>query len=76
MKSLHIRGVDPAVVSRLRRLARMHHRSMQGELRAILAAAAEKVPDSEDADPDQLVTVHLPGTTSWNREEIYGDDAR
>ena len=76
MKSIHIRDVDPEVIARLKKLARMHHRSMQGELRAILAEAAERVPVADDADTGGLVTVNLPGKQTWKREEMYGDDAR
>ena len=76
MKSLHIRDVDPVVVSRLRKLARMHHRSMQGELRAILAEAAKRLPASDEVDPNELVTVNVPGISTWSREELYGDNAR
>ncbi|TVQ26251.1 MAG: Arc family DNA-binding protein [Spirochaetaceae bacterium] len=73
MKSLHIRDVDPAVLERLRKLARLHHRSMQGELRAILTEAAAKAPVSDETDPDQLVTIHVPESQTSSRAEIYGD---
>ena len=75
MKSLHIRDVPPDVVSSLKRLARHHHRSMQGELRAILDRAARMAP-AENAEPIRLKTVKTRGTTHWRREEIYGDEER
>ncbi|MFP4068337.1 MAG: FitA-like ribbon-helix-helix domain-containing protein [Spirochaetaceae bacterium] len=36
MESLHIRDIDVATPARLRRLAALHHRSLQDELRSLL----------------------------------------
>lgn len=76
MRSIQIRDVDPDVLRRLQRLARLHHRSMQGELRAILEEVAHRAPETEDFDPNGLITVSVGGNTTWRREEAYGDDAR
>ena len=76
MKSLHIRNVDDPVLERLRRRAQMHHRSLQGELRAILEEAAELVPDRRMTEELDLVKVSMPEAGSWCREMIYDDDAR
>lgn len=76
MKSLHIRNVDDPVLERLRRRAQMHHRSLQGELRAILEEAAELVPDRRTPEELDLVKVSIPEAGSWSREMIYDDDAR
>lgn len=54
----------------------MHHRSVQGELRAILEDAARRTPEDNDIDPDELITVSRPDTGTWRREEVYGDTAR
>ncbi len=75
MKSLHIRDVDERVLERLQRLARLHHRSVQGEVRAILEEAARYAPE-ERAAPVDLVTVDTGRAKPWSRAEIYGDDAR
>ena len=54
----------------------MHHRSLQGEVRAILQEAAEMAPDPYASRELDLVTVSIPDPGSWSRECIYGDDAR
>lgn len=76
MSSIHIRDVAPDTVEALKRLARSHHRSLQGELRAILQRAARMAPVDEGARKLNLVTVRVGASTSWRREEIYGDDGR
>ena len=76
MSSLHIRDVAPDTVDALKRLARSHHRSLQGELRAILQRAARMAPAAEDAGKLKLVTVRVGASTSWPREEIYDADGR
>ncbi|MFW5743520.1 MAG: FitA-like ribbon-helix-helix domain-containing protein [Spirochaetota bacterium] len=76
MKSLHIRDVNESVLQRLKRLARMHHRSLQGEVRAILEEASRRAPDDDRTDELDLVTVETGRDGGWSREELYGDDAR
>ena len=76
MNSVHIRDVAPDTVDALKRLARSHHRSLQGELRAILQRAARMAPPDESARELNLVTVRVGGSTPWRREEIYGADGR
>ena len=76
MHSILIRNVPPTTLRALKRLARSHHRSLQGELRVILDRAAELAPADDNAGPLKLVTVKTKGSTSWSREEIYGDDGR
>lgn len=49
---------------------------MQGELRAILEEVARRAPDSDDYDPDGLITVDVGGDTTWRRADTYTDDAR
>ncbi len=76
MKSLHIRDVDERVLARIRTLARLHHRSVQGEVRAILEEAAKRAPADEGSEPLALFTVHTGRETSLSRREYYDDDAR
>ncbi|MCY3564854.1 MAG: hypothetical protein OXH27_01595 [Gammaproteobacteria bacterium] len=76
MHSILIRNVPPNTLRALKRLARSHHRSLQGELRVILDRAAELAPAGDIAGSLELVTVKTKGSTSWSREEIYGDDGR
>ena len=74
MKSIHIREVSPWVLERLKRRARLRNRSLQGELHAILEAAAE-LPQPGDGAGFELLTVSV-GGKPWSRQELYGDDAR
>ena len=76
MSSIHIRDVPSTTLDALKRLARCHHRSLQGELHAILERAASLAPPDENPRPLELVTVETGRTTSWNRAEIYGADGR
>ena len=47
MSAIHITQVAPETLQALKRLARSHHRSLQGELRAILERAARMAPPKE-----------------------------
>jgi antitoxin (DNA-binding transcriptional repressor) of toxin-antitoxin stability system len=59
----------------LRERARRHGRSLEQELRAILDAA-ENGPEPALLPPIRLATVRTAGSSSWSREEIYGDEGR
>ena len=76
MKSVHIREISPTTLDALKRLAKAHRRSLQGELRSILERAARGAPPP---DPGNLswvtVDTNLPETT-WSRQEIYDADGR
>jgi plasmid stability protein len=62
--------------SALRERADAHGRSMQQELLAILETAlAEPIP-RQSPNPIQLFTTSAGTTTSWRREDIYGDQGR
>ena len=76
MKSVNIRDVEPTVLASLKRPAKSHHRSLQGELRSILEQAARLAPPEEDESEMDLVTVSTHARSSWNRDEIYGDQGR
>jgi plasmid stability protein len=76
MTAIHVRDVPEPVVAALRERAARRGRSMQQEIRQILqAAAAQQVPPAP-VDPLPLHTVHSGSTTTWRREEIYGDAGR
>ena len=57
MKSIYIRDIDPEVLQRLKKLADLHHRSMQEELKAIITEAVRKIPAETSDDELNLVTV-------------------
>ncbi len=76
MHSILIRNVSPATLRALKQLARSHHRSLQGELHAILERAVRQAPASDGPKSLELITVKTKGSSSWSREEIYGDDGR
>jgi plasmid stability protein len=76
MTSVHIRNLEPKTVGALKRLARNHRRSLQGELRAILDRAARMAPAEMAEDDLPLVTVRTGRTTPWGRDDIYGDPGR
>lgn len=63
------------LVTVLRERARRNGRSLQEELRVILAAA-ENDPGRDPLPPIRLTTVRTAGTSVWSREEIYGDEGR
>jgi antitoxin (DNA-binding transcriptional repressor) of toxin-antitoxin stability system len=59
----------------LRERARRHGRSLQQELRAILDTA-ENGTGPAPLPPIRLTTVRTAGSSTWSREEIYGDEGR
>jgi prevent-host-death family protein len=63
-------GSPIAVVVRKR-----HGRSLEQELRAILDAAGSD-PEPAPLPPIRLATVRTAASSSWSREEIYGDEGR
>lgn len=75
MKSIHIRDVPDETVEALKRLARMHRRSLQGELKHLLerSAAFAKRPKSDEF---KLNRVSIGGKGKWSREEYYEDEGR
>ena len=75
MKSIHIRDVSEETIEGLKQLARMHHRSLQGELKHLLerSAAFAKKPSRPRL---KLNHVSIGGKGSWSREEIYEDEGR
>lgn len=76
MKSIHIRAIDDKVLESLKKAAKRHHRSLQGELHYILEKAAQLEPEGYAEDELNLITVASRSDTPWRREEIYNDDGR
>jgi len=77
MVAFNVRNVPGPIAAALRERARKHGRSLQQELLAILeSAAAEPTPGSATLPPLQLTTVHSGGSSTWSREDVYGDDGR
>ncbi len=87
MSTLAIREIDDHVVEVLKSRAAGHHRSLAGEVRAILTDVANGVPIQQAGLPtdelarrqrlmEGIVTSAVPGTGTWSRDEIYDDDER
>lgn len=75
MKSIHIRDITPETLAALKRLARQHHRSLQGELHALLERAARMAPPVQE-EALHLNTVHTGHAGTFSRDGIYGDSGR
>ena len=77
MPGLNIRNLDSEVLEALKRRASRHHRSLHGEIHAILREAAATQPPAETRKPLKLV--YAKGTkgngANWSRDFLY-DDAR
>ena len=76
MTSLHVRHIKPSTLEALKRMAKVHHRSLQGELHAILERAAQLAPSEDKTKSLDLVTVRTGYTGSWSRDEIYDAEGR
>ncbi len=75
MPALHIREVDDATLQRLKLRAKANHRSLQGEVKAILEEASlPKQKTSTARRPLRLPHVAVGAQVTYNREEIYGGE--
>lgn len=72
MKSLHIRGVPESTIEQLKSRAVRHHRSLQGELLAVLDEAVRQAV-VENPTEFRIRTVKTKGQQDWSREGIYED---
>lgn len=76
MSALYIRDLPKPVVDSLKRRAQLHHRSLQGELHAILHKAAERALPAEGFPPLKLTMSQNRGTKPWTREDFYDNVGR
>lgn len=76
MPAIHVRNVPESVVTALRERAARHGKSMQQEVRQILEEAARTPPPPEAPEPVRLITVRTAVSSTWRREEVYGDTGR
>jgi plasmid stability protein len=76
MPAVHVRDVPPEILAALKRRAQRHHRSLQGELRDLLSAVAQEERSAEPLPSLELKFTPASPTSSWSREETYGDDGR
>jgi len=68
-------GKTESLIVALRESARRNGRSLEQEVRSVLAAAeAEESPAAPP--PIQLTTVRTTASSRWSRAEIYGDEGR
>jgi len=63
---LLVRDLDPRVLARLKAKARLNHRSLQGEVKAILEQAAEQ------ATPDEAIAVLEKWQQRWG-DRVFSD---
>lgn len=76
MPAVQIRDVPADVVAALKRRAARNERSLEGELRHILAKLAREEPLPGPLPPIELKFSSATPSGEWRREEIYGDDGR
>jgi plasmid stability protein len=76
MPAIQIRDVSPEVIAALKRRASRNERSLEGELRYILALIAREEPPSSPLPPLSLRLSQASPSSTWRREEIYGDEGR
>lgn len=74
MHEIHVGNLDAALFAALEERARRHHRSLEGEVREILAEAVRVVPEPP-GEKRRLRphTVTVGRETTWSRDEIYTD---
>jgi plasmid stability protein len=78
MPALHIRNVDDEVIEALKRIAEENHRSLEGELRALLerAALGKRGPSSRGRRKLRLATVAVGSKSAFGRDKVYADEER
>jgi len=77
MKSINIRNIEDTDLEALKRLATVHHRSLQGELLLVLKKAALTAPPRETSASEILLkTVRIGESGTWSREEMYDENGR
>jgi plasmid stability protein len=76
MPALHVRDVDDAILDALKARAARNHRSLQGEVRAILEAAAAEAGRAKKGRRLRIKTVRVGAPVKYSREVIYEDGTR
>ena len=80
MPNLHVQDLPEEVLEALKRRAAAHRRSLQIELREILERAAHEAPPATPlpsvADELTMASPAPQSSSTWTRDEIYGDDGR
>jgi plasmid stability protein len=76
MVAFNVRNVPGPVATALRERARRHGRSLQQELLSILESAAAEPVSGSTLPPLELTTVNSHGSSTWSREDLYGDEGR
>lgn len=76
MAAVNVRDLRDVTIAALKRRARAHNRSLQGEIRAILEEAAARVPPEGGYPPLRLHHVAVGGREVLRREDLYDDDGR
>lgn len=74
MHEIHVDNLDAAVFTALEARARRHYRSLEVEVREILAEAVQAAAELPTEEPRlRLHTVMVGRETRWSRDEIYTD---
>jgi len=73
MSQLLVRDLDPAVVEGLKKRAKQHGRSLQGEAKAILEAAAPLSPDGARKIAEEW-RQRLAGTIAGDSADLIRED--
>ena len=76
MPAIHVRNVPESLIIALRERAERRGLSMQRDILEILQAAAAEPVAVEVRSPIQLIKVKTSGTSTWRREDLYGEDGR
>jgi len=78
MPAVHIRNLDDAIIEALKERARRNRRSLQGEMRSILEAAAVEQDQVAGRTKRQLRlrTVSIGRPRKFSRDVIYQNDDR
>jgi plasmid stability protein len=76
MPAIHVRDIDDAVLEALKARAARNHRSLQGEIRAILeeTVRATRAASRKRSKGLHLKTVRVGAPVRYSREVIYDDD--
>jgi plasmid stability protein len=78
MPAIHVRDVDDAIVDALKARAARNHRSLQGEIRAILEESVRGTEASARRRKPrlQIKTVRVGAPVRYSRDVVYEDDTR